>query len=77
MNRYNVGDILVSIFSFAHIKGGKEVGMIVEIIPSIKVKWLNNPIPQIIDGHSLTRYKVHHRKPNENRTSVNVPIVDS
>lgn len=73
MNRYDIGDLLITKQSFyapAHNK--KRVGIIVEIFPSIKVKWCEGGAAEIILADALMRYKVHKRKHNENRTTENV-----
>jgi len=71
MNRYDIGDILVYINSFYHPTQTKLVGMIVSIVPGIKVKWCGLGAPEVIAGDDLRRYHIQKVKHNENRTTEN------
>ena len=74
MNLYNIGDALVSKSSFESSLTdiGRKVGIIVSIVPSIKVKWAGIEAPEIVTAMQLLRYEVRKVKPNENRTPKNV-----
>lgn len=69
MNRYNIGDVLHYKSSFYITIPGtpKLVGMIVSIVPTIKVKWCGIEAPQTITAQDISKYNIQRVK-HENRT---------